>query len=177
LKGPTVPGYDNPQIAFTYDTPFGIPPTCIACGKPVDPAVGYFALWTGTTVRPDLMAVAHANRWEGLGEDEFCPWCEELLRARWHELLETAGAGILEEGDTDDGRRFLLRGEALHAGAPIDVLTADGAWLSGRLEYQRHPRLVAVFYVALGGWDSPRVAFDIPADTVVRLSPGCRQHP
>jgi hypothetical protein len=113
--------------------------------------------------------VAHANVWEGPGVDDFCPWCEDPLRGYWHRLLDQAGAGFIEDDYDSDEQHFSVRGEPLHAGTPLEVLTADGVWLAGRFECQVRPDRQAWFHLALGGWDGPQVVIGLSGDTVVRI--------
>lgn len=161
--------YDNPRVTFVYGTPYGSPPACINCHKPVDPTVGYFALWTGTARRPDLVAVAHGSLWEGPGEDDCCPWCEDLLRRRWHELLGQVGAGILEQASVEDEWCWFLRGRRLEPGTHLELLTADGTWVPGWLTDRRDSAEAPRFCFGVAGWDAGCALLTLLPDTVVRV--------
>lgn len=163
-----MPCYDNPRVTFVYGAPFGTPPTCVNCDRPVDPTVGYFALWTGTVRRPDLVAVAHGSLWEGPGGDATCPWCEEPLRRVWDKMLGRAGAGILERALVGNEWCWFLRGRHLEPGTHLELLTAAGMWIPGWLGDPRSgepPR----FCFEVAGWDAGCVLLALAPDTVVRV--------
>jgi hypothetical protein len=93
---------------------------------------------------------------------------EDALRARWAELVDASGVGVLIE-DYDQGTGgFLIDGKPLASYRPVELLTADGNWLPGSFERQDTPGLTAIFWFALGGWDAPLVAVAIPRDAVIR---------
>jgi hypothetical protein len=147
----------------------------LACGQLISPdADSYVAAWQGPRDRPEVLAVAHAARWVGPSDDDYDEACENLLLARWSDSVTAGGAGLLCLRLDSSGHRFFVGDVGLHAGAPIEVLDADGRWLSGRFEYLTladggwRPR----FHLLLGGREFPQAAMDIPIGTVVRVPDG-----
>lgn len=156
-----------PQVTLTTGSPFGTPPPCVGCQEPIDPSEDYYACWTTTNGRRALLATSHVGAFIGDSGD-FDSSCSAALRARWHDLLALSGATHIIRGHDAGDPHFFAGGLPLHAGTVLEVLTATGSWLRGHFEYEmggRRPRL----FVALGGWDGPKVAIKLPDDVVIRV--------
>ncbi len=166
------PGYDNPRVTLTTSRPYGSPPACIACQRPVDTDDDYLALVTGTTRRADLLAVAHPEIWTGPGDNDWDSTCADILKDRWQLELHQAKAATLQRGCDAGGQRCYLGDEPLHAGTPLDLLAADGHWHHGRFEYQAtKDGLVPRFHLAIAGWTTQDAAITLPPTAVLRETP------
>jgi hypothetical protein len=166
--------YTNPQVTTLAGRPFGTPPVCGHCGLAVDPDE-YLALWTGTTTRADLIAVAHPDRWED--DDSITTDCSDTLRRRWQDLLAVHDAGPLHPVHEDGGIRWYLQDEAVHCGQQLEILTGGGHWQKGRFETAFTPDgPVPCLYLAIGGWDTPQAAITIPATAIFRFPPNTRSY-
>jgi hypothetical protein len=155
-----------PQVIWTVG---GRPPDCIRCGDPIDPTEEH-AVLVSDPARPraTVIAAAHASRFVG-DDDDVDDACLRALRLNW--ATRCAGVGwhclLLESGD--GGERLWCGGEALHAGTPLEVLLDDGHVVSGTYEYTLVGGIRPWLYFELGGFGSPRVGVELPAEALVHL--------
>jgi hypothetical protein len=161
--------YDNPQVTYAYGQSLGTAPPCLCCGEPVNGSDGYLALWAGTWEEPELIAVAHHSVWVGPTGDDWSSECADRLDDLWHELLRAAGAGVLVKGKEGHVLRWFLGDRVLDPGTQLEILTGEGRWLPGWLEYQTRPSFTARFYFPLAGWDCGGSSLALPPTTVVRI--------
>jgi len=105
--------------------------------------------------------------WEDWRAEHFDP----LLGYEPHtQLIEAADAG---------GRRHFLDGRPVHAGTTLELLLADGHWMTGRYEWSFAAGEPPTLHVMLGGpaeaerqGELPVVSFTVPPRAVLRWPTG-----
>jgi hypothetical protein len=122
------------RVVTVRGRPYGTPARCVGCAETIDHRDDYLALVDYAT-GAKLVGAAHHARRAGPEDDDYDRACPDALRRRWLEAVAGAGAVVLSLGADGGGPRFYAGDVALHAGTPLDVLSADGTWLAGRFEY------------------------------------------
>ena len=156
------PGHDNPQLTLDPGHHTTRPDRCDSCSRPLDSTVEHWTLVTGRAPRQDHHAAVHQDPYADDGGA-----CFLQLRHRWLDLAAQYHAGLLRRDRPDS--YWTLLGDDLHCGTPLDILTADGAWLAGRYEIAHRPAgRQPVLYIALGGLNQPDTPLDIPTHALLR---------
>jgi hypothetical protein len=160
-----------PQPIVVTGRPHGTPPVCIGCHRPIDTTEDYWVLLDDAPGRrPALLAAAHSARWDD-DQDDYDDRCAGALRSDWEHALAGSSARALRLGADRGGPRFFAGRDPLHAGTPLEVLTAEGVWLAGHFEYdtRRNP-WQALVYIRLAGWGQPDARLLLAQGTIVRIT-------
>lgn len=159
-----------PHAINVTGRPHGIPPCCVSCHQAIDTDADYWLLLDRPPrQRPHILAAAHGPRWDD-HLDDYDHTCPDTLHRLWRRQVLQAGAHLLRVGVDGGGPRWFAGDEPLHAGTPLDVLAANGTWLTGRYEYQLDTRGCTPFlYLAIGAWDHPAVPLQLLEDTIVLI--------